>query len=107
LSGSLGRAQHAQSLAVSRRLQDFLLQVSAVHVSLKRMLKLAVALAGTTLVAGLPTSIVVTSRLDGWKFSVPASKGRIHQCLRQLQDTAHGIVCKMRIGGMALHADVR
>ena len=54
-----------------------------VQVSLKRMLKRAVALAGMTLAAGLPTSIVVTSRLDGWKSSVPRVEGRVQQRLRQ------------------------
>ncbi|MNL60380.1 hypothetical protein D3C87_1841850 [compost metagenome] len=42
---------------------------------MKRMLKAADAFAGMTLTAPLPTSIVVTSRFDGWKFSVPLSKG--------------------------------
>src|SRR6266568_9448899 len=40
------------------------LRVSLVHRSLKRMLKVARAPPGTTLVAGLPMSIVVTWRLD-------------------------------------------
>ena len=61
--------------AASRRARISAFSVSAVQVSLKRMLKAAVALAGMTLVAVLPTSIVVTSRFDGWKLSVPASKG--------------------------------
>src|SRR5205807_6049216 len=41
------------------------LRVSLVHRSLKRILNVARAKPGTTLVAGLPISIVVTWRLDG------------------------------------------
>ena len=45
------------------------------HLSLKRMLNVARATPGAMLVAGLPMSIVVTCRLDGWKCSVPSSSG--------------------------------
>ena len=41
------------------------------------MLKVARAWPGTMLVAGLPISIVVTCRLEGWKCSVPASSGLV------------------------------
>ncbi|MNE96078.1 hypothetical protein D3C80_1942410 [compost metagenome] len=46
-------------------------RLSTVQLSLKRMLNDAVARAGMTFVAALPVSMVVTSRLDGWKSSVP------------------------------------
>ena len=54
----------------ARRRHSPLIQVSsasAVCSVLKRMLNVARASAGMTLVAGLPTSMVVTSRFEAWK----------------------------------------
>src|ERR1700752_3682478 len=67
LVGSRPGRSDWSAAAASRRARISAFSFSTVHVSLKRMLKAAVALAAMTFVAALPTSIVVTSRFDGWK----------------------------------------
>ena len=59
------------SAVCARRWRTHASSRSRVHSSLKRMLKEARASAGMTLKALLPTSTVVTSRLEGSKWAVP------------------------------------
>jgi hypothetical protein len=59
---------------------------------------------GITLVAGLPVSIVVISRLDGWNSFGAVVERRVEQCFGHLNDAAQRIVGQVRIGDMALYA---
>ena len=56
-------------------LLDPVAEVAPSAASLKRMLKVARASAGMTLIAGLPTSMVVNSRFEASKCAVPPSSG--------------------------------
>ena len=58
-----------------------------------------------TLVAGLPTSTLTTSRLDGSKSAVPASSGGACSASSTRRQRADRIVGEMRIGDVALLAD--
>ena len=72
--------------------------------SLKRMLSIARAAAGMTLVAGLPTSMLVTCSVDGWNHSLPASSGAAGQRVQRADQPVDRIVGALRIGDVALHA---
>ena len=57
-----------------------------------------------TLVAGLPTSIVVTCRVDGSNHSVPASTGAAVSAVRARTRRCTGLSARCGIGDVALRA---
>ena len=70
--------------------------------SLKRTLNRAVASAGMTLDAGLPTSTLVTSRFDGWKSVLPSSRRSVVRRWRRRTSFGTGLSARCGIGDVAL-----
>ena len=70
---AMSRSKRSACCAITARSQAD--SAAPVWSLLKRMFSIALADAGMTLVAGLPTSMLVNCRLDGWNQSLPASSG--------------------------------
>ena len=104
LVGSKLSATRAPPAAAATRRSISALRVCGVHRSLKRMLKTRRTSPGMTLVAGLPTSTLTTSRLEASKSGVPAIEGRRLQGGQNRRQRADRIVGEMGIGDMALLA---
>ena len=83
------------------------IRLSGVCLSLKRILKAARASPGITLVAALPTSMVVKASVEGSKCSLPLSSLCAASCGHQLGQHRDGILGLLRIADMALHAGAR
>ena len=85
-------ANPSPALAASASIQS--LRAWPVWAGLKRMFSRALAWAGITLVAGLPTSMVVTSRFDGWNSGWPSSSRRACSAASSRISTGTGLAAR-------------